>query len=204
MTEKVRFLIVGASYAGSLLAAKLAGSGSTFIADRSLPGARMNCGGGVHAETFKRLEVEIPFVETDSILMSVLGKETSFPCRYVVIDRTLLNKALFDKAKAAGAEFALMSYSSRNESAKTAIFALPEGGEREITYEKIVFADGFHPKGCRIEQPPPMSPSNRNFPAGAAKARIIEGNTTRPNTLYFRITEDNPCGYSWLFPMPGG
>jgi flavin-dependent dehydrogenase len=204
MKKKVRYLIVGASYAGSLLAARLAENGPTLLVDRSLPGARMNCGGGVHAETFKKLEVDIPFVEADTILMDVLGRETSFPCRYVVVDRSLLNKSLFDKAVEAGAEFALASYAGNDESANLADFRLPKGGALKVEYDKIIFADGFHPEGCRIPQPPPLSPENGRIPAGAAKVRVVEGTAKRPNTLHFKITNENPYGYSWLFPMPGG
>ncbi|NOY74466.1 MAG: NAD(P)/FAD-dependent oxidoreductase [Kiritimatiellaeota bacterium] len=205
MRESVKYLVVGASYAGSLLAARLAENGSVLLVDRVVPGERMNCGGGVHAGTFKKLDVDIPFVKTDTIVMSLPGRETWFPCRYVVVDRALLNKTLCERAVDAGAEFALMSYVDRDESAKTAEFKVKGDGIRSIAYEKIIFADGFHPGVRRL---PRISKTDSDepylFSAGAAKVRIVEGIPKRPGTLYFRITEDNPFGYTWSFPMPDG
>ncbi|MCK5845229.1 MAG: NAD(P)/FAD-dependent oxidoreductase [Victivallales bacterium] len=204
MDLKVKYLVVGASYAGSLLSAKLAPLGETMLVDRSLPGDRMNCGGGIHAKTFKKLEVDIPFVEAETILMSVLGRDTSFPCSYVVVDRALLNKALFDKAVDAGAKFAHMSYVERDESAKIAKFRDPAGEIHSIEYDKLIFADGFRPKTCRILQNEDGSLEPIHYHAGAAKVRIVEAESNRKDTLYFQITKENPCGYSWAFPMPDG
>lgn len=204
MDQKVKYLVVGASYAGSLLAAKLAPLGETMLIDRSLPGDRMNCGGGIHAKTFKKLDVDIPYIEANTILMSVLGRDTSFPCRYVVVDRAVLNKSLFDKAVEAGTKFAHMSYIERNESAKIAKFKDHAGKLHSIEYDKLIFADGFHPKMCRIQQNADGTLAPIHQQAGAAKVRILKAEANREGTLYFQITRENPCGYSWVFPMPDG
>ena len=190
------YLVVGASYAGSLLAADLAKKGDTLLVDKSEPGELMNCGGGLPIETFKKLEVDIPHITTSRILMNIKGLERSFPAKYVVIDRRDLNRALFQKALDAGAEFARLSYVRHNTAEKTANFAY-HGKETAVKYRKLIFADGFHPARVRITQK-----KKGKLPCGAAKVQIIEGETPYPDTLYFKITEDNPVGYSWIFPMP--
>ena len=193
---KTKYLVVGASYAGSIIAAKLAKAGDTLLADKSQPGALMNCGGGIPEKTFKRLELNIPFAATDKITMNIKGLLRSFPARYVVVDRRDLNRGLCEKAVNAGAEFAKMRYCEHFPDKKIAIFA-SEQKSIEVEYEKLIFADGFHPARVRIPQR-----AEKKLPCGAAKVQIIEGETSYPDTLYFKITEDNPTGYSWVFPMP--
>ncbi len=193
---KTDCLVVGASYAGSILAAKLAKNAETLLVDKTQPGLLMNCGGGMPEKTFHKLELNIPFVRTDKIIMNIKGLIRSFPAKYVVIDRRDLNRALYEKAVDSGAQFAKMSFLEHSPDDKVAKFAL-KSETIEVEYNKIIFADGFHPARIRIPQ------SNRKkLPCGAAKVQIIEGDTPFPNALYFKITEDNPTGYSWVFPMP--
>jgi len=193
---ETEFLVVGASYAGSLLAAKLADSGDTLLIDKALPGELMNCGGGLPYATFKHLDVEIPFIETERIMMNIKGLERSFPAHYVVIDRRDLNRALFEKALSAGCKFKRMSYIKHNSTSKIANFAY-RNDSFSVKYNKIIFSDGFHPSKIRIPQN-----IKTPQPCGAAKVQIIEGITPYEGTLYFKITEENPVGYSWIFPMP--
>jgi flavin-dependent dehydrogenase len=190
------YLVIGASYAGSLLAADLSGKGDTLLVDKSQPGELMNCGGCLPIETFKKLEVDIPYTTTSRILMNINGMERSFPAKYVVVDRRDLNRALFEKAIGAGAEFTRLSYIKHNPAEKTANFAY-HGKETVIKYRKLIFTDGFHPAKVRISQK-----MKGKLPCGAAKVQIIEGQTPYPDTLYFKITKENPVGYSWIFPMP--
>ena len=193
---ETKYLIVGASYAGSILAAKLAGDGDTMLVDKSQPGALMNCGGGIPEKTFKRLDLSIPFVVTNKIAMNIKGLIRSFPARYVVVDRRDLNSGLCEKAVNAGAKFEKMRYSEHFPDKKVAIF-ISEKQPIEVKYQKLIFADGFHPARIRIPQR-----TEKKLPCGAAKVQIIEGETPYPDTLYFKITEENPTGYSWVFPMP--
>ena len=193
------YLIIGASYAGSLLAAKLAEKGSVIIADRSEPGLRMNCGGGLPEKTFNKLNLNIPFVKADKIVMDILGKETSFPCRYVVVDRRELNLAVFRRAETAGAEFINASFLKHSPEARQASLRNKNGQELIVEYKKIIFCDGILKQNTRIPQPAHIK---FPLPCGAAKVRILEGDTPYPGVLYFKITEKNPFGYSWVFPMP--
>ena len=194
---KTKYLIVGASYAGSILASKVYPFGHTLLVDKAVPGDLMNCGGGLPQKTFVKLKVNIPFVRINRILMNIKGVETSFPCRYVVVDRRKLNNALFNKAMAIGARFARMSYLSHDSDTKTAFFRFRDD-DATVQYDKIIFADGFNPNRLRIQQ----KKLPKKLPCGAAKVQIIEGESKYPNSLYFKITEDNPFGYSWVFPMP--
>jgi flavin-dependent dehydrogenase len=196
---KTKYLIIGASYAGSILASKVYPYGHTLLVDKAVPGDLMNCGGGLPQKTFVKLKVNIPFVRINRILMNINGKDTSFPCRYVVVDRRKLNEALFNKALAIGVRFARMSYMSHEPDTKTATFRFRED-HATVEYDKIIFADGFNPNRLRIQQ----KGFPDKLPCGAAKVQIIEGESKYPDTLYFKITEDNPFGYSWIFPMPDG
>ena len=193
---KADYLIIGASYAGSILAAKLAVHGDTLLVDKSMPGDLMNCGGGIPEKTFNDLKLNIPFVRTNKITMNIKGLIRSFPAKYVVVDRRDLNRGLYEKAVDAGALFKQMRYEKYFPDKKIAIFAVNQV-KVEVEYKKIIFADGFHPGRIRIPQQ-----SQKKLPCGAAKVQIIEGDTPYPDTLYFKITEDNPTGYSWIFPMP--
>ena len=188
---------MGASYAGSILAAKLAKDADTLLVDKALPGVLMNCGGGMPEKIFTKLQLNIPFVRTNKITMNIKGLIRSFPAKYVVIDRRDLNRGLYEKAVDAGADFAKMRYVEHFPDKKVAVFASKQ--ERiEVEYKKLIFADGFHPARIRIPQR-----REKKLPCGAAKVQIIEGKTPYSDTLYFKITEENPTGYSWVFPMPG-
>jgi len=193
---ETEFLVIGASYAGSILAANLAEVGDTLLVDKSTPGELMNCGGGIPYATFKKLEIDIPFIKTNRILMDIKGVERSFPANYVVVDRRDLNRALFEKALTKNAQFKRMSYIKHDTKTKTADFIF-RSSSFTVKYKKIIFADGFHPSRIRIPQH-----SKSPLPCGAAKVQIIEGITPYKDTLYFKITEENPVGYSWIFPMP--
>lgn len=194
---KTKYLVIGASYAGSILSTKLYPYGHTLLVDKAIPGDLMNCGGGLPQATFVKLRISIPFIRIKRILMNINGKETSFPCKYVVVDRRRLNKVLFDKALAIGVRFARMSYVSHNTETKTAYFKFRDDNAT-VEYDKIIFADGFNPNRLRIKQ----KSLPEKIPFGAAKVQVVEGIPKYTDTLYFKITEDNPFGYSWVFPMP--
>ena len=166
---KTDCLVIGASYAGSMIAAKLANSADTLLVDKSQPGLLMNCGGGLPEKTFAKLEVDIPFVRTDKITMNIKGLIRSFPAKYVVIDRRDLNRALYEKAVDAGAKFAKMSYIEHSSQTNIAKFA-SKAETIEVEYKKLIFADGFHPARIRIPQR-----NSAKLPCGAAKVQIIEG-----------------------------
>lgn len=194
---KTKYLIIGSSFAGPILASKLYPYGHTLLVDKAVPGSLMNCGGGLPQKTFVKLKVNIPFVRINRIVMDIHGKETSFPCKYVVVDRRELNNAVFNKALAIGVRIARMSFISHDPQKKLAYFRFREDNAT-VQYDKIIFADGFNPNRLRI----PQKNFPEKLPAGAAKVQIIEGKSKLPDTLYFKITEDNPFGYSWIFPMP--
>ena len=191
------YLVIGASYAGSLLAAELTEYGSVTVVDKTPPGALMNCGGGLPEKSFNKLDIDIPHVKINRILMNVRGKETAFPCRYVVVDRRDLNRSLFDKALTKGARFRRMAYMKHDTETDTAYLRF-RNNRSTVKYRKLIFADGFHPGRMRITQ---KKEQKLPLPCGAAKVRIIEGESPYPDTLYFKITDANPTGYSWVFPM---
>jgi flavin-dependent dehydrogenase len=99
------FQVIGASFAGSLLAIHLARHGRVVLIDRHLPGSRLKCGGGMPLSVLEGLEVDVPFVPINRAIFSLGGRQHEFPQCYATVDRTLVDQALFRKAVAAGAEF---------------------------------------------------------------------------------------------------
>lgn len=197
MEESTDFLIIGASVAGSVLAAQFAPHGKVIFVDKYVPGTWMNCGGGLPEKVFKSFDIDIPFVPIKKAVMNIHGKNWEFPCNYVVVDRSELDKALLQKACRSGAEFKKMNYigcDSENQ-----IASLKDGSRiTQIKYRKLVLAHGFHPM---VE---PFSRGKRNLSYGAAIVEIVDGDSPHPDQFYFHINSNGPPGYSWIFPMPSG
>lgn len=195
--NSVDFLIIGASVAGSVLAAKLASHGKVIFVDKYIPGTWMNCGGGMPHKVFKLFDVDIPFNPITKACMHINGKNYEFPCNYVVVDRSELDHALYEKACKAGAEFKKMNFISSDSKSQVAKFKV-KSRETTIKYKKLIIANGFHPGKD------PFSGLKRNLVCGAARVEIIDCESPFPHSFYFDIYSKNPPGYSWLFPMPDG
>lgn len=195
--KKVDYLIVGASVAGSVLAAKFAAKGTTLFVDKYMPGTLMNCGGGMPEKIFASFGVDIPSLSVKRAVMNIKGRECWFPCNYVVVNRSVLDHALYKKAQAAGAEFKKLNYVSHDPKAKTALF---KENKQELTihYEKLVFAYGFHPGK------EPFFGKKRNMRSGAARVEVLDTESPHPDQFYFYIYQQNLPGYHWIFPMPDG
>lgn len=191
----VDFLIVGASAAGSLLAAKFAEHGKTVFVDKYLPGSLMNCGGGMPEKIFKAYDVDIPFKTIKRAVMMIHGRECEFPCNYVVVNRSEFDNALYRKACKAGAEFRKMNYTGNDSGRETARFKSEKKAIVEIKYRNLILAKGFHP------QKDPFSGIGRVRPAGVARVEIVDCKTPFSDTFYFVISL---LGYNWIFPMPDG
>lgn len=194
---RVDYLIVGASAAGSLLAAKFANKGKTMFVDKYLPGSRMNCGGGMPEKVLKAFGVDIPFFPIKKAVMNIKGRECRFPCNYVVVDRSEFNHALYEKACLAGAEFCQMNYRRHDPKQKIASFTKNKK-TKQIAYKKLILAYGFHPF---VE---PFSGQKRECPFGIARVQIINQVSPHPKEFYFYIYSGDLPGYHWIFPMPGG
>ncbi|HCE43202.1 MAG TPA: hypothetical protein DET40_06620 [Lentisphaeria bacterium] len=183
------FTVVGASFAGSLLASKLARHGKVLLIDKREPGSRLKCGGGVRTREFNRLGLDIPHVKAEKILMSEKGRIISFNSKYAVVDRMEFDAAVFQKALDAGAVFQKAEYLS-HEAAKN-IMSVRIGEETiEYKYRKLILAKGFH-----------LDPGDRFY--GASYVEIVEGSSRHGDALYFDLLQKN-VGYCWLFPLPGG
>ena len=197
MNDKIiDYLIIGGSVAGSVLAAKLAEHGSTLFVDRYLPGTLMNCGGGMPQKVFDAFAVDIPTLPINQGIMKIGAKEYSFPCHYVVVNRSEFDHALYQKACNAGAEFRQMSF--RGYDAETKIAHFSEHGQPVmINYNKLILANGFHP----VKEP--FSGTARVAERGAARVEIIATEAVHRAAFYFEIYQQTP-GYSWIFPMPDG
>ena len=183
------FTIIGASFAGSLLASKLAKYGRVALFDKAQPGARLKCAGGIRAEEFEELEIEIPHVKVNNIIISAGGKISGFKSGYVVADRRDIDAAVLKKAIAAGAVFRKAEYISHDPLKN--IVKLRCGEEiADAAYKKLVLAKGF------------ISKPGGSF-HGTSYVEIIEGQNKYEDSLYFKILE-NQIGYCWIFPLPGG
>jgi flavin-dependent dehydrogenase len=197
MSDKtIDYLIIGGSVAGSVLAAKLAQHGSTLFVDRYLPGTLMNCGGGMPRKVFDAFDIDIPTLPINQGIMKIGAKEYSFPCHYLVVNRSEFDHALYKKACAAGAEFRQLSFCRYDAETKVAHFK--EAGQPVmISYNKLILANGFHPAK------EPFSGKARGAERGAARVEIIAAETSHQAAFYFEIYQNRP-GYSWIFPMPDG
>jgi flavin-dependent dehydrogenase len=183
------FTIIGASFSGSLLACKLAKYGKVALFDKTQPGTRLKCAGGMKAEEFEKLEIEVPHVKVNNIIVSAGGRRSGFKSKYVVTDRRDLDVAVLKKAIAAGAVFRKAEYVSHNPDAN--IVKLRCGDETaDVAYGKLVLAKGF------------LSKTAGSF-LGTSYVEIIEGNANYEDSLYFKILE-NQIGYCWIFPLPEG
>jgi flavin-dependent dehydrogenase len=182
------FTIIGASFAGSLLASRLAKYGKVCLFDRVRPGTRLKCAGGMKAEEFEKLEIGIPHVKANNIIISASGKINGFKSAYVVTDRREFDAAVFNKAVAAGAVFHEAEYVSHNPDEN--IVKVRCGGETaDLAYRKIVLAKGFLPKTAGGFH-------------GTSYVEIIDCRSNYEDSLYFKILE-NQIGYCWIFPLPG-
>lgn len=192
---KCRYLIIGASYAGSLLAEKLAKYDKTIFVDKYIVGTWMNCGGGIPKKTLNALNINIPYTEINNVTVNLFGKKTHFPCNYVVVDRNKLDIALYQKACESGAVFKQLNYRKHNSALKTATLK-DKDNMVEISYDKIILANGLHIGKNEL--------NNKHLVKSYARARteIIDTPSSYPNNFYLTISNDNLLGYSWIFPMP--
>ncbi|MBN1863781.1 MAG: NAD(P)/FAD-dependent oxidoreductase, partial [Victivallales bacterium] len=197
--DHVDYLIVGAAFAGSLLAAEFARLGKTIFTDKFLPGTLMNCGGGLPVKVFEKLDVEIPFRNVSEGIMCINGMEHRFPCNYVVVDRSQLDAALCDKACAAGAVFKKLNYTGHDPAISTAFFIDGRKKKISMTYKKLILAYGLYP-----HKDPFSGKRRKPWPHGLAQVEILSGESTRPNSFHFDISPGLDPGYAWMFPMPDG
>jgi flavin-dependent dehydrogenase len=183
------FTVIGASFAGSLLASKLARYGSVVLFDKAQPGIRLKCAGGIRDEEFEKLEIEIPHVRVNNIIISAGGKTSGFKSGYVVADRRVLDAAILDKAIASGAVFQKAEYISHDPGKN--IVKLRHGMKTsDAAYRKLILAKGFVQK------------LGNSF-HGTSYVEIIGGQSKYDDSLYFKILE-NQIGYYWIFPLPDG
>ena len=197
--NETEYLVVGASFAGSLLAAKFASHGPTLLIDKSEPGTFMNCGGGLPRETFDSLRIDIPRQIINQGVMDFGASRCSFPCNYVVVDRSELDSAVCRAAKMAGAQFRKLCYTGHDPVAKTASFRRQGGEKVSIRYRKLVLA-----LGCNPVKEPFTGKQRRPSPHGLAQVEIIAKPSPEPSSFIFGIFRGKNPGYSWVFPMPGG
>ena len=194
--DVVDYLIIGGSVAGSVLAAKLASHGSTLFVDRHFPGTLMNCGGGMPQKVFDAFAIEIPTQPITKGIMKIGDNEYSFPCHYLVVNRSEFDYALYKKACNAGAEFRQLSFTGYDAEAKVATFRAANKTVK-IKYKRLILANGFHPG---LE---PFSRESRTAECGLAVVEIIDVNFSRQDAFYFEIYQ-KMAGYSWIFPVPDG
>ena len=191
------FLVVGASVAGSTIAKELAAYGKTIFTDRHLPGSVMNCGGGMPEKTFMSLGLDIPYLRIKKAEIDINSKSYPFPLNYVIVHRSEFDRALYERAEKAGAEFLKLNYRSHNPKECTALFLDENNKKVKISFKKLILAYGFHPR-CE-----PFSGKKRKLTFGAAIVEIIDTKSPYADELFFTILKGSP-GYTWLFPMPGG
>jgi len=197
LTYNTQFLVIGASVAGATMAKELSKYGKTLFTDKYLPGTLMNCGGGMPEKTFMSLGLDIPFKRIKNADLKISSKPYPFPLNYVIVHRSEFDRALYERACDAGADFMKLNYKSHDARRRVAEFRDADHKIVEISYEKLILAYGFHPRR------EPFSGKRRNLPFGAAIVEIIDAKTPFENKLHFEILEESP-GYSWIFPMPDG
>jgi flavin-dependent dehydrogenase len=197
MQDQVDFLIVGASVAGSVLAEKFAQHGKVLFIDKHIPGTWMNCGGGMPEKVFKSFSVDIPYLPIKKAIMNINGKEHYFPCNYVVVNRSELDKSLYEKACKAGAVFKTMNFIGCDAGNQIAKFRVGSK-EETVKYKKLILTHGFHPAKD------PFTGEKRKCSAGVAIVEIVDSKSSYPDSFYFEIHGDFSQGYSWIFPMPDG
>ncbi len=189
-----QFLVVGAGFAGSLLAAKFAEHGRTVLVGKSEPGAYGNCAGGMPLSTFKKLAIDIPFAEVNSFKISVCGRIFTFPRHYICADRKQIDRALFLKALNAGAEF-LRGTATSVDVSRSEITLRTGDCLSSISCAKTVLCCGARIPGGKTEI---------DKKKGIAAYRILESETPFPDSFYVEIDRGTSPGYCWIFPMPGG
>ncbi|MEA2011806.1 MAG: hypothetical protein U9O87_01785 [Verrucomicrobiota bacterium] len=190
------YLIIGGSFAGSLLAAELNQYGKVVLVDRCIPGSLLNCGGGLPRDVFQNLSINIPSVKIDKMIFHFDEKEISFSCDYVVIDRAELDKKLLKKALAGGCKFLQGNY--QNSSDENIAFFDNNRKERVISYKKIIFSNGINP--CKN-----VLNFNKRIPkksSGISYNEIIEQNNVENNVINIYLDREIGPGYAWVFPMP--
>ncbi len=189
LSKKPDFTVVGASFAGSLLASRLAKHGKVLLIDRREPGTKLKCGGGVRYREFEKLGLDVPHVKVDKILMVEKGKTICFRTGYAVVDRRVLDAAMFKRALEAGAVFQKGEYLS-HEAAKNTLSVKIGEDTVEYKYKKLILANGFNPR------------TGGNF-YGTSYVEIVESRSSHEDALYFKLLERN-VGYCWIFPLPDG
>lgn len=188
--QECDYLIAGASFAGSLLAAKLAQKGKVVLLDRAIPGSRLKCAGGVDLAEYEKLQIDIPNLPIKRAVMHIKGREYPFACNYTVTDRRELDRAVWHQAREAGASFHQAKYLAHDVRHKT-VRLNHDGHDHEATYHNFILAAGWK-----------YAP--RRDPHTFAVAEIVEGTSPFPDTLYLEIPDRALIGYYWIFPMPGG
>ncbi|GEM_PF-5175382 len=183
------FTVVGASFAGSLLASKLAKHGKVLLIDKREPGSRLKCGGGVRAKEFETLGLDIPHVKIDIITMAGSGKTAGFKSGYVVVDRRELDMAILKKAVDSGVIFRKAEYLS-HDPARNIFNIRIDGQIQEYAYKKLILAKGF-------------DPAIQGKFYGSSYVEMVESRSRHEAELYFSLLQDTP-GYCWIFPLPGG
>lgn len=183
------FTVIGASFAGSILAAKLTKYGKVLLFDKMEPGTRLKCAGGIKTAEFEKLEIEIPHVKVNNIIISAGRKLSGFKSPYVVVDRRDIDAAIFKKAIAAGAVFRKAEYISHDPLKN--VVKLRHGEETtDASYRKLILAKGFNSKTAGSFH-------------GTSYVEIIDSRIRYEDSLYFKILEAQ-IGYCWIFPLPGG
>lgn len=195
MTKPIDWHIVGASFAGSLLASHLAPYGRVTLIDRVPPGTRLKCGGGLPLATLQALGVEVPHLPVRRMAMAGHGRCQHFPCRYAVVDRRELDRALFAQALAAGVEFVEGSFLGHDPERQVGRVRIG-GGIWEFPCRRLILAHGSHAVG--------LPGAGRSMPWGVALVEMIGQETPWPETLQVEVLDDLTAGYAWAFPVPGG
>lgn len=189
--------VIGAGFAGSLLAAKLATRASVSIIEKRRLGRCRNCAGGLPEKTFQDLGIDVPVVKINRVILSVNGTCHEFPCRYVVADRVQLDQALREKALTTGATL------ERGELVTVDVERhrfryRSDDRVFETAFKKLVLVHGFKPHGGAVSGLNDL-PSKHH---AIARLQVIAGTSPYPNAMFIHVGRKIRHGYSWIFPMP--
>jgi flavin-dependent dehydrogenase len=201
--EKTDFHIIGASFAGSILARKLAKYGSVTLIDRFIPGTFNNCGGGLPEQVFNQLDIDIPSNKISKIIIDANNKQLESPFSYTVVNRQEFDRAVWQKALDAGCNFIQARYLFHDPKKKT-IMVKSNGEEQILDYQKLILANGFNParQNGLDGKPQQIPPADQKIHGFAHLEVIDQENPFGHDTLFIKINPDIPIGYFWIFPMP--